>query len=205
MEIKGFWNGKIYGSERSGYSIYVDGVKTAITSEEKAELENGQAVKKVAMIMYRLMGGSKFDPEKVKTAVENSVSFFSMNEKLAPAVAEEAKNDGVTVATEELTKNYNIYNEAFLAVVEEKNKKREAEKKEEEKREEERKEFGKKIDEYIAENGTPDVIKNNPGYWNTKVYGNETVGYYVFIGQKNGKSKKIYLSDADKRQFGINN
>lgn len=35
----GKWNGRFYGSARSGYSIYVDGQKTTISAERKSEIE----------------------------------------------------------------------------------------------------------------------------------------------------------------------
>ena len=36
----GRWNGKIYGSSRNGYSIYIDGKKHDISSDQKEELSN---------------------------------------------------------------------------------------------------------------------------------------------------------------------
>jgi hypothetical protein len=38
----GRWNGKIYGSQRAGYSIYVDGEKEEITQKEKESIEQYQ-------------------------------------------------------------------------------------------------------------------------------------------------------------------
>ena len=38
----GRWNGKVYGSKRNGYCIYVDGVKVAISPEDAAALERYQ-------------------------------------------------------------------------------------------------------------------------------------------------------------------
>lgn len=207
MEIKGFWNGKVYGSEKNGYSIYVDGVKTPITKEEKAELENKENVKKIGKILYTIMGWYKYDSGKVKEAIEKvlneNTSFFAMNEKLAPAVVEEAKKDGIKITAEELEKDFIVYEKEILNIVNEKNKKAETEKKKEEEKKIEKIETAKKIDEYIAKNGTPDVVKNNAGYWNEKVYGNKSFGYYIFINKDNGKSKKIYLKDNDLKQFGI--
>ena len=35
----GKWNGKVYGSQKYGYSVYVDDVKITITAEEKDQIE----------------------------------------------------------------------------------------------------------------------------------------------------------------------
>lgn len=40
---KGKWNGKVYGSSKYGYNIYVDGVKTSISEQDKALLEKYNA------------------------------------------------------------------------------------------------------------------------------------------------------------------
>lgn len=208
MTVKGFWNGKVYGSEKNGYSIYIDGVKTPITKEEKAEIENKENVKKIGEIMYKLMGLYKYDPQKVKEEIEKkiieeNVSFFAMNEKLAPAVVEEAKKDGVKITAEELEKDFIVYEKEIVNIANGKINKAETEKKKEEEKETKKMETAEKVEKYISENGIPDIIKNNEGFWNGKVYGNESFGYYVFISKNNGKSKKIYLKEHDLKQFGI--
>ena len=35
----GKWNGRVYGSEKYGFKIYVDGEETKISSEDKVKLE----------------------------------------------------------------------------------------------------------------------------------------------------------------------
>ena len=39
MPQDGKWNGKIYGSEKSGFSVYVDSIKISITTEEKEQIQ----------------------------------------------------------------------------------------------------------------------------------------------------------------------
>ena len=39
MPQEGMWNGKIYGSEKSGFSVYVNSIKINITTEEKEQIE----------------------------------------------------------------------------------------------------------------------------------------------------------------------
>ena len=90
-------------------------------------MENKENVKKIGEILCALMGWCKYDPKKVEEAIDKTIkeniSFFMMNEKLAPAVVEEAKKAGIKITVEELEKNFVVYQKVIVNIVNEKNKK----------------------------------------------------------------------------------
>ena len=64
-EKLGKWNGKIYGNEKYGYSIYVDNKKIEINSEEKKQLED-YAAKKAEDSKNAMK-------EKINTTIRNNI------------------------------------------------------------------------------------------------------------------------------------
>lgn len=91
-------------------------------------MENKENVKKIGEILCALMGWCKYNPEKVREAIEKTIneniSFFKMNEKLTLTVIEEAKKDGIKITAEELEKDFIGYQKEIVNIVNEKNRKK---------------------------------------------------------------------------------
>ncbi len=69
------WNEKIYGSEKYGYNIYLDGNKTEISKEEKSQLDSHQK-KKVEERKIKDIQRKKIEAEKDKKLELKKVSGF---------------------------------------------------------------------------------------------------------------------------------
>jgi uncharacterized membrane protein len=96
------WNGKVYGTEKYGFRVYLDGQETPISNEEAKKLQsqvsqkfsNDAYERELAQLNYTLSEATKNNEARIARTGKPALIWVSMIENTTAQIAELNKKYG---------------------------------------------------------------------------------------------------------------